>query len=911
VSEPAGALPRGHCIGVFQVQGFLGAGGMGEVYRARDTKLERDVALKILPSAFSADVDRLARFQREARVLAALNHPHVAAIHGLEEAAGVRAIVLELIEGETLADRLRGGPLPLTEALTVARQIADALDATHEKGIVHRDLKPANIKITPAGTVKVLDFGLAKETAQPAEQAELSHSPTMSFGPTGTGVLLGTAPYMSPEQARGRPVDGRTDIWAFGCVLYEMLTGRPAFPGATISDTIAAILDREPAWDRLPKPTPSNVRRLLRRCLQKDLRRRLQHIGDARLELEEPDAAAPPEETRSQAAKSRARRLWPWTATIAALAAVALWAFRTPSTSNQSLLAAAPEPLTFDSGFTAMPALSADGRLLAYASDRSGHGDLDIWVQQMAGGVPLRLTDDPADDREPDFSPDGSQIAFRSDRSGGGVYVVPTLGGTPRLLAPEGREPRFSPDGTRLAYWTGSWRGSPAGLASAVHVLSLAGGAPVRLLEAFAVAHSVVWAPDGRSLLALGRTDTKSPLAQGFDWWRVPLDGAAPTRTGLLDVPGFRDSARRGAMDLGAWTPSGVLLSEGASLWLIPFSPATGRVSVAGRRLTLGTGAYADPKVSQEGHIVFAAYRTERVVERVPLSGDSEAPSVRLYSDSRVKFGRASVTRDGSVVVFERASPGHVEIWRKDVRTGEQRMIVPLEGVRGSVSATVSQDGARVGYTLAGEAGEETVQGMGYVVEVDGGLPRRICDRCGVYGFLTNHDRVVVTAGDSSIRILDMRSGHELDVIVDGQGRVDRPSPSPDGRWMAFRRKGGTGGKVHVAPILSARGSPESTWALIEEPTSTGRPCGWSPDSRVLYLLLDTDGFRCLWGQRIDPGSGHPVGRPYAVRHFHRAGVAFGTSLGNAIAADGFVYEGITRASNIWGVATGAAGSAP
>ena len=260
-----GSVLTGRRFGLYQMQARIGAGGMGEVYRARDTKLGRDVAIKVLPRAFTNDPERLARFEREARLLAALNHPHIGAIYGLEEADGVRGLVLELVPGETLAARLHRGPIPLTEALTIARQITDALDAAHEKGIVHRDLKPANIKITPDGTVKVLDFGLAKFDVRGPDdggvrlQSDLPSAPTITIDGTEAGRILGTTAYMSPEQTRGQSVDKRADIWAFGCVLYEMLTGRAAFGSDTTSDTIAAILQSEPEWSALPAAIPSTA----------------------------------------------------------------------------------------------------------------------------------------------------------------------------------------------------------------------------------------------------------------------------------------------------------------------------------------------------------------------------------------------------------------------------------------------------------------------------------------------------------------------------------------------------------------------------------------------------------------------------------------------------------------------------
>jgi eukaryotic-like serine/threonine-protein kinase len=283
----------GSTIGPYQVLAKLGEGGMGEVYRARDTKLDRDVALKVLPDAFARDPERLARFEREAKTLAALDHPHIAQIHGLEESGGVRTLVLEFVDGPTLADRIARRPIPMPEALPIARQIAEALEAAHDRGIIHRDLKPANIKLRIDGSVKVLDFGLAK-ALDPTSVAGLdaTASPTITAPAllTGAGTILGTAAYMSPEQARGTAVDRRTDIWAFGCVLFEMITGRRAFAGATISDTIAAVLERSPDWTTLPPGTPPPVRHVLTRCLEKDWKQRWRDIGDVRIALEDADA---------------------------------------------------------------------------------------------------------------------------------------------------------------------------------------------------------------------------------------------------------------------------------------------------------------------------------------------------------------------------------------------------------------------------------------------------------------------------------------------------------------------------------------------------------------------------------------------------------------------------------------------
>ncbi len=296
----------GRQIGIYRLVSLLGAGGMGEVYRARDTRLQRDVAIKVLPPCLAADADRIARLAVEARTLASLNHPHIATIYGYEDADGVGALVMELVDGPTLADRLGSSAraLPLAEVLDIGSEIAEALEAAHERGIIHRDLKPSNLKLAPDGHVKVLDFGLATAFVPNDATAGSTDSPTMMPSDGRSGTIAGTPAYMSPEQARGEVVDKRTDVWAFGCVLYEMLTGRAAFSGATITDTFAAILEREPDWSGLPPHTPRRVRQLVRRCLQKDARRRLRDMGDARLDLDE----ARTEPTGEDRADNRPRR---------------------------------------------------------------------------------------------------------------------------------------------------------------------------------------------------------------------------------------------------------------------------------------------------------------------------------------------------------------------------------------------------------------------------------------------------------------------------------------------------------------------------------------------------------------------------------------------------------------------------
>jgi Tol biopolymer transport system component len=440
--DPAAApLASGRRIGHYEIVASIGAGGMGEVYRARDLKLRREVAIKILPRLFTEDRDRLSRFEREARVLASLNHPNIATIHGVEESDGVKALVLELVPGETLADRIartRRAGLAVADALAIARQIAEALDVAHEKSIVHRDLKPANVAVTPEGLVKVLDFGLAKveSRAGPERPSQLS---TVTYQQTEQGVILGTAAYMSPEQARGETVDARTDIWAFGAVLYEMLTARPAFAAKTASDTIAAILTREPDWDALSAATPDAIRRLLRRCLQKEATRRLRSIGDARLEIEEALTAGIERNGRA----SRRSRLQLTTALAGAGAAALVFAGfllnRDPAPASAPLPVAAvdtirfpldpPEGTEFVGEFFT---LSPDGRLLAWVSTQRDPPRRSLWVRPLASTAGREL---PGTDGAsfPFWSPDARSIGFFAQNQ---LKTLDLQGGAPQTLAP-------------------------------------------------------------------------------------------------------------------------------------------------------------------------------------------------------------------------------------------------------------------------------------------------------------------------------------------------------------------------------------------------------------------------------------------------------------------------------------------
>jgi Tol biopolymer transport system component len=465
-------LPPGTRMGPYEVTSQLGSGGMGEVYRARDTRLDRDVAIKILPPIFAGDPERLARFEREAKTLASLNHPNIAQIYGIEGTG----LIMELVEGHDLSTRIARGALPIAEALAIARQIAEALEAAHERGIVHRDLKPANVMVRDEGTVKVLDFGLAKALDPSAgSQAELMHSPTFTSPGTQLGTILGTAAYMAPEQARGRSVDKRADIWAFGCVLFEMLTGRQAFQGESVTDLVAAIVKEDPEWKALPPETPRGVRRVLERCLRKDVRQRLHDIADARIDLE--DAAADraieaPPAIPAQAARTPVLALAALSGLLLLATAYLGWKTLGPAAAAPAIRFAIQPPAGFEFPVDSWPAvvLSPDGsRMVVTAGPNREH--LGLYGRTL-DSVDLTPIPGAKNGFNPFFSPDGKWLAFTADQK---LKRIPVAGGQPQVLAEtEWGGGTWGPDDTIIYtphYASGLWK------------LPAAGGKPEKLTE--------------------------------------------------------------------------------------------------------------------------------------------------------------------------------------------------------------------------------------------------------------------------------------------------------------------------------------------------------------------------------------------------------------------------------------------
>ena len=623
----------GASLGGYQLRALLGVGGMGQVYQAHDPKLGRDVAIKILPPAFTSHPDRLARFEREARMLASLNHPNICGIYGIEESQGIRFLILELVEGETLADKLahvlsphpKARGLPLDDVLGIARQIAEALEVAHDKGIIHRDLKPANIKITPDGVVKVLDFGLAKAVGGEGAPPDLSNAP-LEEGGRREGAVIGTAAYMSPEQARGLPVDKRSDIWAFGCVIYEMLTGRVTFAGDTVSDSIARILEREPDWSALPAATPDAIRRLLLRCLTKDPKQRLRDIGDVRIEIGTIDEVLP----GASAIPLPSARAWggatwlPWAAVAALAVAAGTWSVWRPAatveTAENPLANATFSRVTNWAGTEEHAEISPDGRFVAFLADRDG--ELDVWVSQLGTGDFRNLTLDLSPMMTPGnllrslgFSGDGSQIWFNTSGNPGREKVLmPLNGGTRRPFLGTGHSaPSWSPDNARLVYIGSNEHGDPLSIADRI------GADPVPIVprgqgketEPFfrigVHTHNPVWSLDDQWIYFVYGPEPTGEM----DVWRMRPSGESPEQLTHQNAPvNFLVP-----LDLRT-----LLYVARAEDWTGPWLWALDVESKVTRRVTTGLEQFTSVTASRDGRRVVATVaRPTASLWRAPL----------------------------------------------------------------------------------------------------------------------------------------------------------------------------------------------------------------------------------------------------------------------------------------------------
>ena len=852
----------GKQIAHYEITQKLGEGSMGEVYRARDTRLNRDVALKVLPASFSEDPKRMARFEREAQVLASLSHPNVAGIYGFEEADGIRCLVLELIEGGSLTDRLGEGSLSLKETLEIASQVAAALEATHEKGIIHRDLNPANIKILDNGTVKVLDFGLAKVFMDDTE-APVALS-------TQAGVLLGTPAYMSPEQVRGRGVDNRTDVWAFGCVVFEMLTGTHAFLKETVPDTLAAVMDHDPEWNLLRADTPPALRRLLQRCLNKDPQRRLRHIGDAALEIEEAVREAAGAGSSTAGAGTPAG--WRMVATVGVIGLV-IGALVGSVVRNPALVA--PEntggtilQLTNDSLVEAWPSFSPDGRSVVYASNASGNWD--IYRQRVGGRNAINLTEDSdADDESPVLSPDGERIAFHSDRDGTkGIFLMGATGESVRRLTDdEGFNPAWSPDSSRIVYGKGEaitfnptgrvvvgaelwivdldqpepqrletgrdavqpnwsrngYRIAFWGLAAGsgqrdIWTIPAEGGVAVAVTQDVYVDWNPVWSPDGRYLYF------SSDRAGGMNIWRVPIDEESGTVLGLPEQMTTGGSTQHMHLALSQSNDQLAYAERRTStnLFRMGFDPANGTVTGDPRAITGGSRNVTAPDVSSDGQWLTYSLRgskEEIIVSRV------DGSDIRQLTDDEFRNRGPRWSPDDNRIAFYSDRSGSYEIWsmNPDGSSLKQETDSPAS----EITPVWSPDGTRLIYSTSQEA---------HILDMEARTTELLPDappRWSVGSWSTGGSML---AG-SFDNLLSIYSLESMSVIHAVPG-------ANSGRWvddntLVYR----FGNQVRL--LDTASGDDRNLYTAGIDVTMS--IAGFSPDRRTLYLTMSSPPESDIW----------------------------------------------------------------
>ena len=849
------ALNVGERLGHYEVTALIGEGGMGQVWQATDTKLNRQVALKILPEAFASDPDRLARFQREAQALASLNHPGIAAIYGLEESGDTRALVLELVEGSTLADRIAQGLIPVDEALPIAKQIAEALEAAHEAGVIHRDLKPANIKVREDGTVKVLDFGLAKALAGDTSETDLSQAPTITAAVGGTreGVILGTAAYMSPEQARGKPLDKRADIWSFGCVLYEMLTAQRAFAGNTLTDTLVAVIERDPAWDVLPAQTPVRVGQLLRRCLHKRATHRLRDIGDARLELDEASAGDVAVVAPTVPPVDLAVRRW---RIVAGAALVALVVGVGLTLSRDAGLNMTP-PATLSTGGAIATqltnygrseeasALAPDGRSFAFVSDHAGTPD--IWLRQVSGGELVRLTDDAEIESELVFAPDGDAIYFSRAE---GIWRIGTLGGQAQTVVLGANRPSPSPDGQQLAYYLGN----DGGFALTVGALdgrstqTLADGILPGGTSGITVPS---WSPDGRFVAF-----TRAGLFAPSNLFVVEVETGE-----MRQVTNFTTS-QDGIRNSHVWLPDNRHLVVSYVVGGVSqLSNDLGLLDVEDGsivRLTLSAAqSFESLSVSADGSRLIAVAREyDREVWKVPFGPDPDAngQAATRILDRVIDPMWTHVSRDGTTLLYNTATTGSRNLWSMPLDgSAPPRQITTIAD--GSVMhASLSPDGTRVAFVSSARAtGSSDV----WVQNVDGSGLRQLTDdeEADSWPVWSPDGRTIVFGADSPDRGRRTRRvpvvGGLAEEFLDGRFRGDLiPQPDGTGTWLVTRWPG----------IRGPRLIDYETRTLLWEERLAGSGLSlpmFSPDGRLISMpssgTADGDGiwvFNSATGER-------------------------------------------------------------
>ncbi len=826
-------------IGPYTVEREVGRGGMGVVYLGRDPRLGREVAIKMLPELFARDPERVQRFEREARLLASLSHPNIAGIHGLEEQDGQRYLVLEYVPGETLAERIARGPLPVDDVADVCRQIAAALEAAHESGIIHRDLKPGNVKITPAGEVKVLDFGLAKgaAAANSGSASDMSQSPTVAVTATGSGIILGTAAYMSPEQARGKPLDRRTDIWSFGCVLYECLTARRAFEGETASDLIAQILQGSPDWKALPADTPPRVQALLERCFEKDPKKRLRDIGEARLALDAPHEpisglhwTAP---TTPQHTRGRRFVWWSLTGALAVTCAVLAGLLLARPTARPAAirLSVMPPPGIAFSKEPVNASLSPDGRTIAFACAAPNQPP-GLWIRSLGDPAPHRLegTEGAAMSA---WAPDGRSIAYTTQDK---LMRLDLRGGAPRMLAAVSNSGRGLSWGSR-----GVIVFAPGGAGPLLAVSAEGGTArKVTTLDSTETAHRFPeFLPDGIHFIYV----SVPGRGQGLDSSIGSTED--DTRERLMRCDGTPRYAE----------PGWLLYTNGGGVLARRFDP--GKRRLEGPVMSLvdapgGTVYMGAPSllVSRTGAL---AYQVNDLVNTAVVELDRAGHRIRTIPVPEGRYDMLSISRDGTKLAAVQRTSTEADLWSFWLdRPGVQRL---TSGAQVPFYPVWSPDGSQIAYSTSDRGRREIV-----VQSVAGGTSRVLPTPEASFKYVSSWSP---DGRDLIGYLLNDTTGWDLwDFPVDGREArryiatpfdEHGPSFSPDGKWVAYTSNQSGRDEVYVQSF------PDPGTRYLVSPNG-GKEAWWSRDGRRLLLRVTRGAV--IMDVRFDDGvrTEHPVG---------------------------------------------------
>lgn len=821
----------GETVSHYKILDKLGEGGMGIVYKAQDTKLGREVALKTLPEEFSHDVDRVARFKREAKLLASLNHPNIAAIHGLEEEGDLRFLVLEMVEGETLAERLHKGALDIEEALDICAQITDALEAAHEKGIIHRDLKPGNVKITSEGRIKVLDFGLAKafEEADSSEKPgeDLSKSPTLTVDRSGSGVILGTAPYMSPEQARGKPLDKRTDIWSFGCVLYELLSSRKAFEGETVTDIVAAIIKGEPDWELLPEETPLSIRTLLRRCLQKDPRHRLHDIADARLEIEE-CLAEPPVSFRTPVTATK-RRLLPFVVTAvvtALLTVIVVWNLRSPGSPSPqtakrfTITLPATDELAIGTGLVGPAlALSSDGANLVYVGRRNNVDQLYLRPMNQLEAKQIPGTEGA---RQPFFSPDGQWIGFFAERK---LKKVSLAGGAPLNVCDASGIPvgaSWAEDDLIIFGLYGSHGllkvTAGGGIPSSLTTVDLSGGEQHHRWPELI--------PGGKAFLfTIIGTETSSIAVQSLETGekRILIKDASTSR---LLQPRYACSGH-------------IVFEREGSLLAVPFDPD--RLESDGSPFPVLEGVRREGqfKLSSEGALVYVGGKMKSMDRGALIKVDRQGTTQPLTETQR-PYLYPRFSPDGKRLAVVINDPPPPEIWILELERDIFSRFTFSER-RTSILPVWSPDGSRIIFSSDRIDGRlrlfsKPVDGSGAVEQL---MKEAIL---GPTSF-SSDGKIIIFTQSGDIGMLRLKGERKPEIILGTPYREHSGKLSPDDRWLAYVSDESGREEVYVRPFpgldrkwqVSREGGTQPTWA------PSGQEIFYRNEEKMMVVAITTE----------------------------------------------------------------------